>query len=102
MKAIIKLDVPEWQIGTEVTVFFKDTMMKKGICEEVKEREKPERLLPCTCGCKRREHWYGSGERSEILKCCKCGFEVGGKNTIDVHKKWNAAVAVNEVKEDIS
>lgn len=33
MKAVIKLDVPDWQIGQEVTVYFKDTMMKKGLCE---------------------------------------------------------------------
>lgn len=34
MKAVIKLDVPDWQIGQEVSVYFKDTMMKKGICEK--------------------------------------------------------------------
>ena len=33
MKAIVKLNVPEFQIGQEVTVFFRDTMTKKGICE---------------------------------------------------------------------
>lgn len=32
MKAIIKLDVPEFQIGSEVTIYFKDTMMKRSIC----------------------------------------------------------------------
>lgn len=34
MKAIIKLDVPDYQIGQEVHIHFKDTMMVKGICEE--------------------------------------------------------------------
>lgn len=33
MKAVIYLDVPEWQIGQPVHVFFKDTMEKHGICE---------------------------------------------------------------------
>ena len=33
MKVIIKLDVPDWQIGQEVSVYFPDTMWKKGICE---------------------------------------------------------------------
>lgn len=33
MKAVIKLDVPEWQIGEEVQVFFPDSMCKKGKCE---------------------------------------------------------------------
>lgn len=34
MKAIIKLDVPEWQIGQPVHIFFKDTMEKHSVCEE--------------------------------------------------------------------
>ena len=34
MKAVIRLDVPNWQIGQDVTVYFPDTMMKKGKCEE--------------------------------------------------------------------
>ena len=92
MKAIIKLDVPEWQIGQDVAVYFPDTMLKHAKCEAVKERQRPERLLPCKCGCKRREHWYDIGECSEILKCYKCGLEVTGKNEIDVHAKWNKAV----------
>ena len=33
MKAVIKLDVPDFQIGQEVMVYFKDTMTKHGICE---------------------------------------------------------------------
>ena len=32
MKAIIELDVPVFQIGQEVTVFFKDTMQARGVC----------------------------------------------------------------------
>ena len=37
MKAVIELDVPDWQIGQPVTVYFKDTMMKHGICEREHE-----------------------------------------------------------------
>lgn len=33
MKAIIKIDVPGYQIGQEVSIYFKDTMNVKGICE---------------------------------------------------------------------
>ena len=33
MKAIIKLDVPDWQIGQEVDIYFPDTMHIKGITE---------------------------------------------------------------------
>lgn len=33
MKAVICLDVPEWQIGQPVTVYFPDTMVKHSTCE---------------------------------------------------------------------
>jgi len=33
MKAIITVDVPEHQIGQEVSAYFKDTMCVKGVCE---------------------------------------------------------------------
>lgn len=36
MKAIIKLDVPEYQIGQEVSIYFKDTMMIEGVVQEPK------------------------------------------------------------------
>lgn len=36
MKAIVRLDVPDYQIGQEVHVYFKDSMTDKGICEEEK------------------------------------------------------------------
>ena len=33
--AIIRVRVPKWQIGEEVSVHFPDTMMKRGKCEGV-------------------------------------------------------------------
>lgn len=33
-KSIIRLEVPAWQIGKEVSVYFPDSMVKHGICEE--------------------------------------------------------------------
>ena len=35
MKATITLEVPEYQNGQEVTVYFPDTMMKKAVCNAV-------------------------------------------------------------------
>ena len=32
--AIIRIKVPEWQIGEEVKIYFKDTMYISGICEK--------------------------------------------------------------------
>lgn len=93
MKAIIKLDVPEWQIGQEVRIYFPDTMVKYAKCEAVNKNPKQEKLLPCICGGKRRERWYGmKDENSIILKCCKCGFRAAGKNEADARRKWNEAV----------
>lgn len=39
MKSVIYLDVPEWQIGQDVSVYFPDTMLKHGKCELLKEQE---------------------------------------------------------------
>lgn len=39
MKAVIYLDVPEWQIDQDVTVYFPDTMVKHEKCEAMKEQE---------------------------------------------------------------
>ena len=68
--------------------------------ELLKAKYKPResrKMLPCKCGCKRREHWYGSSyDNSEGLKCTKCGFEVWGNNAIDVIRKWNEAVKIND------
>lgn len=36
MKAVIYIDVPEYQIGQTVSVHFKDTMCVKGVCEAKK------------------------------------------------------------------
>lgn len=36
MKAIIKIDIPDFQIGQEVNIHFKDSMVAKGVVEEEK------------------------------------------------------------------
>lgn len=70
--------------------------------ELLKAKYKPResrKMLPCKCGCKRREHGYrfvGSNENSEGLICKKCGFEVWEKNATDVIRKWNEAVTQND------
>ena len=39
MNAVIYLDVPDWQIGQDVTVYFPDTMVKRCKCELLKEQD---------------------------------------------------------------
>lgn len=45
VKAVIRLDVPDWQIGQEVTVFFPDTMVKKALCEQAEYRVETQQLI---------------------------------------------------------
>lgn len=61
--------------------------------QELKKRES-KAMLPCKCGCKRREHWFGGDdpEKFEMLKCSHCGFTAYGKNATDVIRNWNKAV----------
>ena len=57
------------------------------------QKPKKERLIPCKCGCKRREHWcYPGSDMPEGLKCMKCGFTARGKNATDVIREWNKAI----------
>ena len=37
VRAVIKLEVPEYQIGQPATIYFKDTMQKFGICDKEQE-----------------------------------------------------------------
>jgi hypothetical protein len=61
MKAVIHLDVPEYQIGQPVHVFFKDTMEKHGVCEAEQE------IVRCK-DCKNAD--YGTDEDgNRFMKC---------------------------------
>ena len=37
VKAIIEVEVPEWQIGKEVSIYFPDTMNIKGVIKKADE-----------------------------------------------------------------
>lgn len=64
--------------------------------KEPKPRES-RAMLPCKCGCNRREHWFAPGnELCEELRCKKCGFTIAGKNQIDAIRRWNEAVKPKE------
>lgn len=57
MKAIIKIDVPDFQIGQEVNIHFKDSMVAKGIVEEEKVG-----------------HWIETDNYYQRWKCSVCGW----------------------------
>lgn len=64
--------------------------------------KKPEKLLPCTCGCNRREHWHCcSIENGEFIKliCCKCGKEAIGKTMFDAIHNWNEMIKKERAEE---
>ena len=76
MDAFITLDnVPDWQIGKEVTIYFPDTMQKRGICKRYNQLQyngiKYDRCSACgslinsvdnavACGrCGQKVNWDG-------------------------------------------
>lgn len=59
-KAIIRLDVPDFQIGQKVSVFFQDTMLKKGICE-------PDEQVRCGDCARYKTYGYCSYNNHTVL-----------------------------------
>lgn len=57
----------------------------------IKKNIKP-KILPCVCGCKRREHWSNSVENTRTLICKRCHKKIIGKNEIDVINNWNKEI----------
>lgn len=53
-----------------------------------------ERLLPCTCGSKRREHWSGWATDHFVytLVCSRCGKKVTGLTEADARNNWNEMI----------
>jgi hypothetical protein len=79
VKAVIRLDVPDWQIGQDVTVYFIDTMCKYGICE--KESVDYAKEILCQNGWEKMRFPDGSigkWDDPEIVRCkdCKHGEKV--------------------------
>ena len=44
VNAIIRIKVPEWQIGEEVKIYFKDTMYIRALCEKEEDKNKVKRM----------------------------------------------------------
>ena len=56
--------------------------------------KKREKLLPCICGSKRREHWdtYVKGVHYRVLRCEKCDREVSGRTEAEAIHNWNEMI----------
>lgn len=64
------------------------------------KRKNKEKLLPCTCGCKKRTHyscWNGDGHSIRLV-CYKCGKKASGDNEIEAAHNWNEMIK-EEVKD---
>lgn len=67
VRAVIKLEVPEYQIDQPVTVYFKDTMRKYGICDKEQEKGTCKNCkyhyneIRCHCNGFMPDHWYCAG-----------------------------------------
>ena len=67
MKAVIELDVPEWQIGQDVSVYFPDSMLKKGKCELLEEHEAKAQISDAV-------HETAKQFRQTIVRCKDCKY----------------------------
>ena len=63
MNAVIYLNVPDWQIGQDVTVYFPDAMVKHCKCELLKEQEAVVRCKDCK--------WYIKEEPGYTTGLCR-------------------------------
>ena len=48
-----------------------------------------EKLKVCICGCKQREHWYGTAVQ---LKCKRCGKTATGATEAEARRNWNRMI----------
>lgn len=88
MKAVIRVDVPEWQIGQDVGLFFPDTMHIFAKCEAdgsdpLKEQEKPKSSQPILMknDKDKNEYWLICGFCKHkidalFMFCPYCGREI--------------------------
>lgn len=57
------------------------------------------KMLPCTCGCKRRTEWFCKGQT--FYSCNRCGKKSSRSNTVRGAKRaWNEMIE-KEVKQDV-
>ena len=54
-----------------------------------------EKLLPCTCGCKRRGRFYHYNPKGISVVCKRCGRSAKGRNETDAIHAWNVAIQSN-------
>ena len=69
--------------------------LAKSMGYNVIKTKKYEKLLPCTCGCTRRENYSSFtkfGDPVETLTCAKCGKSVSGKTKHEVRQNWNKMI----------
>ena len=61
----------------------------------VKKSEPYTPLLPCICGCKRREHWVkyaGNNKYETTLLCMRCNRKASGLSQTAARKAWNKMI----------
>ena len=74
MKAVIRLDVPDWQIGQPVTVYFKDTMQKHGVCE-------------------------ADNDISQLIEKAFTAIEQKEHQTLDDYRLWDILTEIKQIQQ---
>lgn len=72
--AVIRLQVPKWQIGEECFVYFKDTMSIKGICQSDTTPCYP--LINGTRYCVCCGRLFNELEQQHFKYCPDCGVKI--------------------------
>ena len=64
--------------------------------QEPKPRES-RKMLPCTCGGKRRQHWFS--EAGYQMRCVRCGLAAPrGKTELEAIRAWNKMIEEHREK----
>ena len=79
MKAIIEVDVSDFQIGQEVSIYFPDTMMIKAVAKPIKIGHWERKYNSYTL-----EYWYKCSEcqtswEYKFKYCPNCGVKMEGR-----------------------
>ena len=98
MKAVIKLDVPDWQIGQDVSVYFPDTMFKTGKCETDRTKKLGSSILVTRQAAKSEDHALEIASKHIVDCLIKNGVLIADVTPFPMH--YTVAWMLKGIKND--
>ena len=74
------------------------------LVEEISKKRESRVKLPCVCGRKRLETWWGvdNGKTTKVgIKCPKCEREAVGDSEISAIKAWNRMIKSEAEEQNV-